>query len=319
MSERLTWESPRYLWYSNANAVLDNVQRRPYQARVYLFAHIGSGIKWHARLKNLRLEVVPLPVTMFSKAFKSIVVLALAVAANGAAIQKAPVKLSLSRHFNLTGTKNILEHDQARARQLKARGSNLESLSVNEPVTNQAVIYTASVGIGSPATDRGYLLWGARTVLILGNRYSYSWHWKVRLLWTNVRWSYETNFDLAQTHGSVQSLPTHKPAPAIKQKIQWYVDLDHSRDQGNVQISFSVLSMVPGLFVVSASAYVYFFTWLFSRNRMARPSDARLQLDYHKSIHWCRINCECVNNQGMNLLTWSFSRADLLLTTVSWG
>ncbi len=90
---------------------------------------------------------------MFSKLFKSILLLTLTIAANGAAVHKAPAKLSVARHFNTTGTQHVLQHDQARARHLKARvaGESFASV-VNEPVTNQAVIYTASVGVGSPAT-----------------------------------------------------------------------------------------------------------------------------------------------------------------------
>jgi hypothetical protein len=48
---------------------------------------------------------------------------ALTIAANCAAVQNAPVKLSLARHFNLTGTQNVLQHDQARVCQLKARAT----------------------------------------------------------------------------------------------------------------------------------------------------------------------------------------------------
>ncbi|KAF8346604.1 aspartic peptidase A1 [Amanita rubescens] len=91
---------------------------------------------------------------MFSKLFRSILLLALTIAANGAAVHKAPVKLSIARHLNTTGVAHVLQHDQARARHLKARvaGESFASV-VNEPVTNQAVIYTASVGVGNPATS----------------------------------------------------------------------------------------------------------------------------------------------------------------------
>lgn len=86
--------------------------------------------------------------------FRDIFVIALAIAANGASLQKAPVNLlSLSRHFNVTGSHNILQSDQARARHLKARvaGKNLVS-PVNSPATNQGVLYTANVGVGDPPT-----------------------------------------------------------------------------------------------------------------------------------------------------------------------
>ena len=93
---------------------------------------------------------------MFSKAFQSILILALSITANGAAVQKASFKLSLARHFNLTGTQNILQHDLARVRHLKARAAGKDF--ADEPITNQPTIYTASVGVGNPATYCEYYL-----------------------------------------------------------------------------------------------------------------------------------------------------------------
>ena len=93
---------------------------------------------------------------MLSMAFLSILILALSITANGAAVQKSPVKLSLARHFNLTGTQNVLQHDQARARSLKAHAAGKSF--ANEPITNRATIYTASVGVGNPATYCEYYL-----------------------------------------------------------------------------------------------------------------------------------------------------------------
>lgn len=87
---------------------------------------------------------------MFSRAFPSILILALTITVNGAAVQKSPVKLSLARHFDFTGTQNVLQHDLARVRHLKARAAGKGF--IDEPVTNQHVIYTASIGVGSPPT-----------------------------------------------------------------------------------------------------------------------------------------------------------------------
>ncbi|KAI0793715.1 aspartic peptidase A1 [Fomes fomentarius] len=67
------------------------------------------------------------------------------------------VRLPIAKHFNSTGGGKILSRDQARARQLYARanaqiiGDARPVPAHNVPVTNQAVIYTATVGIGSPA------------------------------------------------------------------------------------------------------------------------------------------------------------------------
>ncbi|KAM6501325.1 acid protease [Amanita muscaria] len=91
---------------------------------------------------------------MLSQVFQIILILAFSVAADAAA--PIPIqKLSLSRHFNITGARTILERDQARARHLKARTSKSGTILTNpiqEPVNNQDVIYTASIGVGVPPT-----------------------------------------------------------------------------------------------------------------------------------------------------------------------
>ena len=88
---------------------------------------------------------------------------AVAVSAKPIVIRDAPVTLAIARRFNTTGVVNLLKADQSRAQVLKARSqaSDLASTSaldavlaagVDVPVTNGAVVYTASVGVGSPAT-----------------------------------------------------------------------------------------------------------------------------------------------------------------------
>ena len=67
--------------------------------------------------------------------------------------------LPLSRRVNLTSIHNLVRHDQARAKALRARatakatGLPLHSDAViNEQVENRGVSYIASVGVGSPPT-----------------------------------------------------------------------------------------------------------------------------------------------------------------------
>lgn len=123
------------------------------ETRYFYLTHSHEGILLYS-IRSVIQMGSPLfstsPSPMFSKAFPGILILALTITVNGAAVQTGPVKLSLARHFNLTGTQNVLQHDLARVRHLKARvvGTSF----ADEPITNQAIIYTASVGVGSPAT-----------------------------------------------------------------------------------------------------------------------------------------------------------------------
>ncbi|KAF8330509.1 aspartic peptidase domain-containing protein [Amanita rubescens] len=92
---------------------------------------------------------------MFSKTLLSTLLLAIVVAANPVPTLESHVKLSLSRHLNVTGVLNILKHDQARARHLVAKATgqlDLQSTATSEPITNDAVIYAAAVGVGNPTT-----------------------------------------------------------------------------------------------------------------------------------------------------------------------
>ncbi|KAI0342244.1 acid protease [Trametopsis cervina] len=85
--------------------------------------------------------------------------LALLCTSSPVLIRENPVKLTLARHFNFTGSAKIIEADQARARALKTRthvppaqfGAAANAAS-SGPLTNTAVTYTAEVLVGSPAT-----------------------------------------------------------------------------------------------------------------------------------------------------------------------
>jgi len=71
-------------------------------------------------------------------------------------VDKQPVSLSFARHFNITGA-----HDGGP----QGPGSGKEAVSISQDktlspgavvsvgVTNTAVVYEASVGVGSPATN----------------------------------------------------------------------------------------------------------------------------------------------------------------------
>ncbi len=83
------------------------------------------------------------------------------VNANPVVVSRSPVTLPVARKFNLgNGTTTLLQRDQARAASLKARaqsftdgGETSKRAIINEDVDNVAVLYTASIGVGSPATN----------------------------------------------------------------------------------------------------------------------------------------------------------------------
>ncbi|KAI0658195.1 aspartic proteinase precursor [Cubamyces menziesii] len=87
--------------------------------------------------------------------------IAAAVAAKPVVIRESPVTLPIARRFNATAAPNLLKADQARAKVLKeqglARGKDAASFKkagiFDLPVTNGAVDYTASVGVGTPPTQ----------------------------------------------------------------------------------------------------------------------------------------------------------------------
>jgi cathepsin E len=86
------------------------------------------------------------------------VLLALSVAANPVIVERSLVKLPLSRHINVTTSiQNILQHDQLRAKNLRAKGearaAGVERAVISSQADNQAVSYIASIGVGSPATQ----------------------------------------------------------------------------------------------------------------------------------------------------------------------
>ena len=72
---------------------------------------------------------------------------------------RSPITFPVARRVNLTNIRNLVKHDQSRAKLLKAHGAAkasgliVRSGVISSPAENQAVSYVASVGIGIPATD----------------------------------------------------------------------------------------------------------------------------------------------------------------------
>lgn len=84
--------------------------------------------------------------------------LALSIAATPVEVRTSPVTLPFAKRISTTGGAiKLVEHDQARATALKDRADaisngKLDRRTASIAVTNEAVSYIASVGVGSPAT-----------------------------------------------------------------------------------------------------------------------------------------------------------------------
>jgi|SRR6266404_4699353 len=85
--------------------------------------------------------------------------LAFSVTATPIVVREPPVSLSFARYLNITGAHDLVHKDQARAKKLvsisqdKETGTLSPGAVVSVGVTNTAVVYEASVGVGSPATN----------------------------------------------------------------------------------------------------------------------------------------------------------------------
>lgn len=93
---------------------------------------------------------------MFSVSTLATLILASIFHAKCATINISPVTLPLSRSFNFTGSAAFLERDQARATSFRRRvgGHDLSDKRdvISEPISNAGLFFSASVGVGSPAT-----------------------------------------------------------------------------------------------------------------------------------------------------------------------
>ena len=91
------------------------------------------------------IPTVPLTAVLF---------LILSVAANPIVVRKPSVSLPLTRRLNVTGVHDLIQKDQARARNMFAASKAKRSGSPGSVgITNVAGGYTAIVGIGTPPTD----------------------------------------------------------------------------------------------------------------------------------------------------------------------
>ena len=78
---------------------------------------------------------------------------------NPVVVRENLIRLPTAKRVNATSAKDVLRIDQARAVALRTRSARINGLiddAASISVTNQAVDYVASVGVGSPATSCMY-------------------------------------------------------------------------------------------------------------------------------------------------------------------
>lgn len=81
------------------------------------------------------------------------------VTANPIVIRKSPVSLSIARHFNITGSHDLVKKDQARAKDILLFGKAKRIATFSDDpgasvgMTNQATYYVSSIGVGNPPTS----------------------------------------------------------------------------------------------------------------------------------------------------------------------
>ncbi|EIW53588.1 acid protease [Trametes versicolor FP-101664 SS1] len=106
----------------------------------------------------------------FSSSFFSLLLLALSVAVTASAtpvvqVRDNLVRLPFAKRVNFTGSSKLIERDQARVRNLRARANaKLSGLTLTDdavvsvPVDNQVVDYVANVQVGTPPTTYSLLI-----------------------------------------------------------------------------------------------------------------------------------------------------------------
>jgi len=114
------------------------------------------------------------------------------VSGNPLIMDRSPITLPITRRLNLTSPHNLLRHDQARARALRARGTtkslgmSLENDDVfNQAINNQVTTYLASVGVGDPPTTCMFIIFLTQiylSIIYCSFRFTHCRNWRVRSL-----------------------------------------------------------------------------------------------------------------------------------------
>ena len=82
--------------------------------------------------------------------------LAVVVATKPILVDRSPITFELTRKLNVTSGHNLVQAGKQRVQKLKAlalkqEGQAVDESLIDEPVTNEAVIYSADIGVGADA------------------------------------------------------------------------------------------------------------------------------------------------------------------------
>ncbi|KAG5718082.1 Polyporopepsin [Termitomyces sp. T112] len=130
---------------------------------------------------------------MFPSAALLTTLLIWSVTAKPLVVSDRIVKLTLQRHINVTRARNLLRHDQTRARYFYGRAQALvagvsalendsastkrsagpTAIDFDQPIVNSATIYTATIGVGNPPTDYNLIIDTGSSNTWIGNNKAY--------------------------------------------------------------------------------------------------------------------------------------------------
>jgi hypothetical protein len=189
--------------------------------------------------------------------------LCLVVSTTPVVIRNSPIRLPLTRRLNVTSISNLLKHDQARARTLRARAvvghTSIVSAPIvgNEPVNNQAVTYVAAIGIGTPPTTCqycGYLMYpDAVLTATVTSRFVDYRHWKVSATAKSLKFLIISG--LAGIPGSqamsglVPALQLISPWYDVPFSHPWYAHLARPYQLARVPLQVSPITLSYSIFI----------------------------------------------------------------------
>ncbi|KAL1747026.1 aspartic peptidase domain-containing protein [Schizophyllum fasciatum] len=107
--------------------------------------------------------------------------LAVVVATKPILVDRSPISFPLIKKLNVTSGHNLVQAGRQRVQKLKAQalkkeGQTVDDSLVDEPVTNEAVIYSADIGVGADATSYSLIVdtGSSNTWIGAGKEYSNS-------------------------------------------------------------------------------------------------------------------------------------------------
>lgn len=169
-----------------------------------------------------------------------------------ATVNKLLITLPISRRVNATSLRGLYQHDLKRAQAFKAHGKSGSAGAQldNTPATNEAVLYIAEVGVGSPATNCKCSYRVVHPLLIHPSviRQSHHRHWEVTFFLSlticcpNVLNSSSIALTLGSGQGKVMSQRTQVTTLETKSYVPFHRPVSHL-------LTFTFTKLVASLFL----------------------------------------------------------------------